>query len=151
VAISTAIPSTNVEVVAARAAGIPVLSRADILAAIASTRRTVAVSGTHGKTTTTSMLALILVEAGLDPSFIIGGEVNEIGTNAAWGDGELFVVEADESDGTFLRLGASVALVTSVDPDHLEYYGGYAVLKGAFSDFLASAPRQIVCADDPEL
>jgi UDP-N-acetylmuramate--alanine ligase len=151
VAISSAIPQTNVEVVAARAAGIPVASRADILSAIAATRRTVAVSGTHGKTTTTSMLALILVEAGLDPSFIIGGEVNEIGTNATWGDGELFVVEADESDGTFLRLGADVAIVTSVDPDHLEYYGGYGSLKAAFRSFLAAAPRQIICADDPEL
>ncbi len=151
VAISTAIPPSNVEVTAARAAGIPVLSRADILAAISATRRTVAVSGAHGKTTTTSMLALILVEAGLDPSFIIGGEVNEIGTNASWGEGDLFVVEADESDGTFLRLGADVAIVTSVDPDHLEHYGGYAHLEEAFAHFLAAAPRQIVSADDARL
>jgi UDP-N-acetylmuramate--alanine ligase len=151
VAISTAIPQTNVEVTAARAQGIPVCSRADILSAIAATRRTIAVSGTHGKTTTTSMLSLILVEAGLDPSFIIGGEVNEIGTNASWGEGDLFVVEADESDGTFLHLGADVAIVTSVDPDHLEHYGGYTSLETAFSEFLAAAPRQIICADDPHL
>ncbi|HWD24545.1 MAG TPA: UDP-N-acetylmuramate--L-alanine ligase [Acidimicrobiales bacterium] len=151
VAISTAIPPTNVEVVAALAAGIAVLSRADILSAIAAMRRTVAISGTHGKTTTTSMLSLILAEAGLDPSFIIGGEVNEIGTNANWGAGELFIVEADESDGTFLRLGADVALVTSIDPDHLEHYGGYEALQGAFATFLADAPRRIVCADDPGL
>ena len=98
-----------------------------------------AVSGTHGKTTTTSMLALILVEAGLRPSFLIGGEVNEIGTNAVWSTGELFVVEADESDGTFLRLGAELAVVTSVDPDHLEHYGSLNTSSGPFR---ASSPPQ---------
>ena len=84
-----------------------------------------AVAGTHGKTTTSSMLALVLVEAGLQPSFIIGGEVNEIGTGAAWDTGDWFVVEADESDGTFLELGAEAALVTNVEPDHLEHYGDF--------------------------
>jgi len=92
VAVSTAIPASNPEVVAAGERGIPVVRRAEVLAAIAATRRTVAVSGTHGKTTTSSMLALVLVEAGLSPSFIIGGDVNEIGTGAVWSDGELFVV-----------------------------------------------------------
>ena len=104
VAISTAIPERNVELAEARRLGLEVHTRAETLAAITAQRRTVAVSGTHGKTTTTSMLALMLVEAGLEPSFVIGGDVNEIGTNAVWGDGEWLVVEADESDGTFLAL-----------------------------------------------
>jgi UDP-N-acetylmuramate--alanine ligase len=151
VAISTAVPPTNPEVEAARARGIPVLRRAEILAAIAATRRPVAVAGTHGKTTTSSMLALVLVEAGLRPSFIIGGEVNEIGTGAVWDDGEWFVVEADESDGTFLELGAEVAVVTNVEPDHLEHYGGVAQLYAAFDRFLAEAGgTRVVCADDAE-
>ncbi|MCU0271258.1 MAG: UDP-N-acetylmuramate--L-alanine ligase [Acidimicrobiales bacterium] len=149
VAISTAIPERNPEVQAARARGIPVLRRAEILAAIAATRSTVAVAGTHGKTTTSSMLALILAGAGLDPSFIIGGEVTQLGTGAGWGTGELFVVEADESDGTFLELPRRAALVTNVEPDHLEFYGGYDALERAFERFLAETdgPR-VVCADD---
>ena len=102
VAVSTAIPEANPEVAEARRRGLTVLSRAEALAAIAACRRCVAVSGTHGKTTTTSMLALILIEAGLRPSFLIGGDVNEIGTNAVWDTGEWLVLEADESDGTFL-------------------------------------------------
>jgi UDP-N-acetylmuramate--alanine ligase len=150
VAISTAIPAANPEVGEARRRGVPVLRRADVLAAIAATRRTVAVAGTHGKTTTSSMLALVLVEAGLRPSFIIGGEVNEIGSGAVWEDGEWFVVEADESDGTFLELGAHAVLITNVEPDHLEHYGDFAHLQAAFADFAAATtgPR-VVCADDP--
>jgi len=148
VAVSSAIAPTNPEVEEAQRLGVPVVSRAEILSAIAALRRTVAVSGTHGKTTTTSMLALILIEAGLQPSFLIGGEVNEIGTNAAWSAGDLFVVEADESDGTFLRLGAELAVVTNVEADHLEYYGSLEALTGAFSSFLSSAERAIVCVDD---
>ncbi|HZI39768.1 MAG TPA: UDP-N-acetylmuramate--L-alanine ligase, partial [Acidimicrobiia bacterium] len=149
VTISTAVPPTNVEVEAARERGIPVLRRAEALAAVARTRRTVAVAGTHGKTTTASMLALVLVEAGLRPSFIIGGEVNEIGTGAVWDDGEWFVVEADESDGTFLELGTEAALVTNVEPDHLEHYGGFDALVAAFDRFLAEAPGpRVVGADD---
>jgi len=148
-AISTAVPSSNPEVVAARERGVPVLRRAELLAAIVATRRTVAVAGTHGKTTTSSMLALVLIEAGLRPSFIIGGEVNEIGTGAAWDAGEWLVVEADESDGTFLELGAEVAVVTSVEPDHLEHYGGFEALVTAFDSFLSRARLRVVCADDP--
>ena len=101
VAVSTAVPEANPEVTEGRRRGLAVLSRAQALAAIAACRRCVAVSGTHGKTTTTSMLALILMEAGLHPSFLIGGDVNEIGTNAVWDTGEWMVLEADESDGTF--------------------------------------------------
>ena len=149
VAISTAIPDHNVEVVEARRRGIPVLRRAEVLAAVARTRRTIAVAGTHGKTTTSSMLALGLIDAGFSPSFIIGGEVNEIGSGASWGSGEWFVVEADESDGTFLELPRAAAIVTNVEPDHLEHYGGFDQLLGAFSDFLAGTDGPcILCADD---
>jgi len=149
VAISTAVPERNPEVQAARARGIPVLRRAEVLAAICATRRTVAVAGTHGKTTTSSMLALILVEAGLHPSFIIGGEVNEIGGGAAWDDGEWFVVEADESDGTFLELKPAAAVVTNVEPDHLDHYGSFEALAAAFDRFMSDTPGpRVACADD---
>ena len=148
VTISTAVPVTNPEVVAANERGIPVLRRAEVLAAISATRRTIAVAGTHGKTTTSSMLALVLVEAGMHPSFIVGGELNEIGTGALWDDGEWFVVEADESDGTFLELPTEVAVVTSVEPDHLEHYGSREALIDAFDRYLAAARVRIVCADD---
>jgi UDP-N-acetylmuramate--alanine ligase len=150
VAISTAVPATNPEVTAARQRAVPVLPRADVLAAVAVTRRTVAVAGTHGKTTTSSMLALVLVEAGLHPSFIVGGELNEIGTGAVWDHGAWLVVEADESDGTFLRLGHELAVVTSVEPDHLDHYGGFEALVAAFEHFLrhCAGPR-LLCADDP--
>lgn len=149
VTISTAIPERNTEVVTARARGIPVLRRAAMLAAIAATRRTVAVAGTHGKTTTSSMLALVLSQADLHPSFIIGGDVNEIGSGAIWGEGEWFVVEADESDGTFVELPREAAVVTNVEADHLEFHGSYDALLAAFDRFLAEAtgPR-LVCADD---
>ncbi len=150
VAISTAVPATNPEVVAAHARSIAVLSRADVLVAICATRRTVAVAGTHGKTTTSSMVALALREAGFSPSAIIGGDVNEIGSGAVWSDGELLVVEADESDGTFLRLGASIVVVTNVEPDHLDHYGSVAALESAFAEVLAGATDlAVVCADDP--
>ncbi len=119
-----------------------------MLQAIVALRRTIAVAGTHGKTTTSSMLALVLVEAGLHPSFIIGGEVNEIGTNAAWDTGELLVVEADESDGTFLQLPAEIGVVTSVEPDHIEHYGSFEALEAAFSTFLGQVGSAVVCADD---
>ena len=150
VAISTAIGPGNPEVVAARDQGVPVLRRAEVLAAITATRRTVAVGGTHGKTTTSSMLALILLEAGWRPSFVIGGELNETGSGAAWSDGEWLVVEADESDGTFLELDAEAVVVTSVEPDHLDHYGSFDRLEQAFHRFLAGArgPR-VAYRDDP--
>jgi UDP-N-acetylmuramate--alanine ligase len=149
VTVSTAIPPTNPEVVAAVEAGVPVLRRSQILAAICATRETVAVAGTHGKTTTSSMLALVLRAAGLDPGFIIGGEVNEIGGGAGWGSGTHFVVEADESDGTFLELPRSAAVVTNVEPDHLEHYGGFEPLREAFVRFIDETPGPVVvCVDD---
>jgi len=151
VAISTAVPSRDPEVKAAREAGTAVLSRAELLTAIVATRRAIAIAGTHGKTTTSSMLALILVEAGLHPSFIVGGELNEIGTGAAWDVGEWLVVEADESDGTFLQLGAEAAIVTSVEPDHLEHYGGVQGMVDAFDQFLALTPGVKVTSADDEL
>ena len=150
VAISSAIRHSNPEIRAARARGIPVVRRSDILPAIASHRRTIAVAGTHGKTTTSSMLALVLREAGLNPSFIIGGDVNEIGTGAMWDAGEWFVLEADESDRTFLAIDAEVAVVTSIEPDHLDAYdGATSALVDAFGEFLAGARHRVVCADDP--
>ena len=148
---STAVPDDNPEIVEARRLGINVLSRAEILAAICATKKTVAVSGTHGKTTTSSMLALALTDSGLMPSFIVGGDLNDIGSGAVWNErGDLFVVEADESDGTFLQLKAEAAVVTNVEADHLDYFGSYEALLDAFEVFLrsASGPR-VVCADDP--
>jgi UDP-N-acetylmuramate--alanine ligase len=150
VVVSTAIPSDDPEVLAARAAGIPVLRRADALAAISGQRRTVAVSGTHGKTTTTAMLASALEGAGASPSFIVGAEVANLGRAAAWQEGEWFVVEADESDGTFLALDAAGVLVTNVEPDHLDHWGSFDALRSAFRSFLEDAPGpRVVCADDP--
>ena len=148
-AISSAVAPTNVEVVAANERLITVHRRAELLRAISRLKRTVAVSGTHGKTTTSSMLALILVEAGLSPSFIIGGEINEIGSGAVWDEGEWLVIEADESDGTFLELAAEIAVVTSVERDHLDHYGSFSALTEAFAAFLAAAARAVVYGDDP--
>jgi UDP-N-acetylmuramate--alanine ligase len=150
VTLSTAVRADNPEVVEARQRGIPVLARAETLAAIAALRRCVAVAGTHGKTTTASMLSLILVEAGLRPSFLIGGDVNEIGTNAVWDSGEWIVVEADESDGTFLHLVPEIAVVTNVEPDHLDHYGSFDAVRVAFRAFVDSAGRSVVGADDAE-
>jgi UDP-N-acetylmuramate--alanine ligase len=149
-AVSSAIPPGNPEVVAAREGGLPVLSRAETLASIAATRRCVAVSGTHGKTTTASLLALVLVEAGLRPSFLIGGDINEVGTNAVWDTGQWMVLEADESDGTFLHLDPAVAVVTNVEADHLDHYGDFEQLVGAFERFCTGRPDGLVTsADDP--
>ena len=148
---STAVPDRNPEYRAAAEAGIPVLSRADVLTAICAQRSTVAVAGTHGKTTTASMLALVLRQAGVRPSFIIGGDVNEIGTGAAWDSGDLLVVEADESDGTFLRLPRSAAVVTNVEPDHLDHHGGYRELLAAFRRFVEETGGPVIVGvDDPD-
>ena len=149
VAISTAIPDQNSEVTAARKRDLPVLRRKDILPAISAQRRTIVVAGTHGKTTTSSMLAMALVEADAHPSFIIGGDVNEIGSGAVWAEGDWFVIEGDESDRTFLSLGAEVAVVTNVEPDHLETYNNDpAQLEAAFVEFASAATTRVYCADD---
>ena len=148
---STAVPDGNPECREAAERTIPLLSRAEMLGAITRLRRTVAVAGTHGKTTTASMLALALRGAGLRPSFVIGGDVNEIGTGAAWDDGDLFVVEADESDGSFLRLESRMAVVTNLDPDHLEHHGGFEALRASFDEFVAGVDGPVVIGiDDPE-
>ncbi len=150
VTISSAIAEDNPEVVEARRRGIPVLARSETLAAIASLRRCLAVAGTHGKTTTASMLALILVEAGMRPSFLIGGDVNEIGSNAVWDRGEWLVVEADESDGAFLALAPEVAVITNVEADHLDHYGSFEALRSAFERFASgAAARCVVGGDEP--
>ena len=127
------------------------LSRAEVLGAISRLRMTVAVAGTHGKTTTSSMLALALRGAGLRPSFVIGGDVNEIGTGAAWDSGDLLVVEADESDGSFLRLAPELAVVTNLEPDHIEHHGGFEALRSSFDEFVAGVDGPVVLGiDDPE-
>ena len=150
VALSTAIGPDNPEVGAARQRDIPVLRRAEVLAAICACRRTIAVAGTHGKTTTSAMLATVLDGAGRRPSFIVGGQLLGLGTGARWDQGEWLVVEADESDGTFVRLPAEIAVVTSVEPDHLEHWGSFQALVRAFGDFLAGARVAVACADDLE-
>ena len=147
---SSAISDDNVELLQAVERGLEVLSRADLLSSIAAQRATLAVAGTHGKSTTTAMLATILLAADRDPSWLVGGSAPSLGQSAHWGSGPDFVLEADESDGTFLRLNASGGIVTSVEADHLDYYGSLEALQSAFRTFLTSidGPR-VVCADDP--
>ena len=148
---STAVPDGNPECREAVDRGLPLLSRAEVLGAITHLRTTVAVAGTHGKTTTSSMLALSLRGAGLRPSFVIGGDVNEIGTGAAWDGGDLFVVEADESDGSFLRLEPELAVVTNLEPDHIEHHGGFEALRASFDEFVWGVDGPVVIGiDDPE-
>ncbi len=147
---STAIPSDLNELDEARKLGITVLSRAGMLASICAQAKSLAVAGTHGKTTTTSMLMLILAEAGLRPSFVIGGDVNDMGTGAQWTDGEWFVVEADESDGTHLELPLFGTILTNIDIDHLDYYGSIEAIEQAFDRYLSQIPGpKVVCADNP--
>ncbi len=147
---SPAVGEANAERAEAARRGLLLVARAEMLAAIADTRRCLAVAGTHGKTTTASMLALVLVEAGLHPSFLIGADVNDIGTNAVWDRGEWLVLEADESYGTFTALRPELAVVTNVEPDHLDHYGTFDALSDAFAGFLAGASgATVVGADDP--
>jgi UDP-N-acetylmuramate--alanine ligase len=151
VVVSTAIRETNPEVVAARAAGIPILPRAAALASVMVGRRTIAVAGTHGKTTTTSMLTVALQHCGADPSYAIGGNLNESGSNAHDGTGDLFVAEADESDKSFLTYTPEVSIVTSVEPDHLDNYGdeaSYAAAFDAFCDRVIPGGFMVICVDD---
>ncbi len=146
---SPAVATDNVELVEASAHHLRIAPRSEMLAAICATRQCLAVAGTHGKTTTASMLSLILVEAGLRPSFVIGADVNEIGTNAVWDTGEWLVVEADESYGTFGAIRPDLAVLTNVEADHLDYYGTLESLRAAFAEFVASSSRgTVVCADD---
>ena len=152
VVVSTAIRPDNPELVAARARGLDVVVRADALAALMAGRRGVAVAGTHGKTTTTSMLTVAAQHCGVDPSFAIGGDLNEAASNAHHGTGDLFIVEADESDGSFLAYRPHAAIVTNVEADHLDHYGDEAAVFRAFEDFAATIDPDgflVACADDP--
>lgn len=147
-----AIPKTNPELVEARRRGIPVVLRPVVLAKLMAGRTTLMVTGTHGKTTTTSMLIVALQHCGRDPSFAVGGELGEAGTNAHHGSGDLFVAEADESDGTLLEYTPDVAVVTNIESDHLDFYGSTDAYVGVFDSFVERlAPRGalVVCADDP--
>jgi len=152
VVVSSAIRDTNPELRAAREQGLRVLLRAEALAALMAGRRGVAVAGTHGKTTTTSMLTVAAFHCGVDPSFAIGGDLNEAASNAHHGSGDLFIVEADESDGSFLVYHPHAAVVTNIEADHLDHYGDAAAVDRAFDDFAATVQPGgflVACADDP--
>lgn len=150
---STAVKADNPEVTAARAARIPVVPRAVMLAELMRLKNGIAIAGTHGKTTTTSLVTSVLAEAGLDPTFVIGGKLNSAGANSRLGQGDHIVVEADESDASFLNLLPMMAVVTNIDADHMDTYGhDFARLKQAFVDFLHRMPfygAAVVCGDDP--
>ena len=150
---STAIPPTNPEVVEARRRGLPVWTRAEALNAVMAGRQPIAIAGTHGKTTTTSMVTVALQACGEDPSFAIGSELQSSGTNAHWGTGPHFVVEADESDGSFLAITPRVAVVTNVEADHLDHWADLASIEDAFVRFCAATKETdgvaILCVDDP--
>lgn len=152
VVVSSAVRETNPELAAARAGGLLVLHRSQALAAVMAGRRAAAVAGTHGKTTTTSMLTVALQACGLDPSFAIGGELTEGGANAHDGSGDVFVAEADESDGSFLLYRPAVAVVTNVEADHLDHYGTAEAVEAAFDAFcdtVVPGGAVVACADDP--
>jgi UDP-N-acetylmuramate--alanine ligase len=154
VVISTAIRKDNPEVEAAYARRIPVVRRAEMLAELMRLKLTVAIAGTHGKTTTTSMVAAMLDAGGIDPTVINGGIINAYGSNARLGKSEWMVVEADESDGSFLRLDGTIAVVTNIDPEHLDHYGGFEQVKDAFVAFIENVPfygAALLCVDHPEV
>ena len=149
---STAVKADNPEVRAARKKKIPVIPRIEMLAELARLKYTIAVAGTHGKTTTTSMVAAILQEAGWDPTFIIGGRVKHLESGAKLGNGEFLVAEADESDGSFLKLSPAFGIITNIDNDHLDYHKNIKNLRAAFVQFANRVPFYgcaIVCRDDP--
>ncbi len=149
---STAVPLHNPEIKAAMAQGVPVIPRAEMLAELMRMKYGLAIAGTHGKTTTTSMLATVLAAAGLDPTIVIGGKLDAIGSNARMGAGEYLVAEADESDGSFMFLDPTVAVITNVDPEHLDHYGDFEKLKETFVAFANKVPFfgfAVVCLDHP--
>ncbi|RFC68219.1 MULTISPECIES: UDP-N-acetylmuramate--L-alanine ligase [Mesorhizobium] len=154
VVVSTAIKKSNPELIAAREKLLPIVRRAEMLAELMRFRQAVAIGGTHGKTTTTSMVATLLEAGGLDPTVINGGIINAYGTNARMGEGEWMVVEADESDGTFLKLPADIAVVTNIDPEHLDHYGTFDKVREAFRQFVENVPFYgfgVMCTDHPEV
>ena len=152
IVVSSAVKPDNPEVVAARARRLPVVRRAEMLAELMRLKWSIAIAGTHGKTTTTSMIGALLETAGLDPTVINGGIINAYGTNTRLGAGDWMAVEADESDGTFTRLPATVAIVTNIDPEHLDFYGDFAALQQAFETFVGNIPFYgfaVLCIDHP--
>ncbi|MGH8737706.1 MAG: UDP-N-acetylmuramate--L-alanine ligase [Burkholderiales bacterium] len=155
VVVSSAVAGDNPEVIAARARRVPIVPRALMLAELMRLKQGIAIAGTHGKTTTTSLVASVLAEGGIDPTFVIGGRLNAAGSNARLGRGEFIVVEADESDASFLHLQPVIAVVTNIDADHMEtYQHDFARLKQAFVQFLQNLPfygSAILCADDPNV
>ena len=154
VVVSSAVKRDNPEVREARARALPVVRRAEMLAELMRLKSSVAVGGTHGKTTTTSMVAALLDAGGLDPTVINGGIINAYGTNARMGEGDWMVVEADESDGTFVKLPADIAVVTNIDPEHLDHYGSFDKLREAFRAFVENVPFYgfaVMCLDHPEV
>lgn len=151
VVVSSAVSPDNVEVVAARKASIPVIQRAEMLAELMRIKYGIAIAGAHGKTTTTSMVASIIASAGLDPTVVIGGKLNSLGSNAKLGQSEFLVAEADESDGSFLKLSPTIAIVTNIDAEHLDYYKDLEGLKRTFLSFINKVPfygTAILCADN---
>jgi UDP-N-acetylmuramate--alanine ligase len=151
---TTAVKPDNPELLAAREHRVPLVRRAEMLAELMRLQFSVAVGGTHGKTTTTSMIACLLDAGGMDPTVVNGGIINAYGTNAKVGEGDWIVVEADESDGTFLRLRSTVAVVTNIDPEHLDHYGEFEAVKKAFLDFVENIPFYgfaVLCTDHPEV
>jgi UDP-N-acetylmuramate--alanine ligase len=154
VVVSSAIKHDNPELVGARARGLPVVRRAEMLAELMRLRSSIAIGGTHGKTTTTSMIAALLDSGGMDPTVINGGIINAYGSNARVGEGDWMVVEADESDGTFVKLPADIAVVTNIDPEHLDHYGSFDRLRDAFKAFVENVPfygYAVMCLDHPEV
>lgn len=154
VVVSSAVSSVNVEVVAARERMIPVIPRAEMLAELMRLKYGIAVAGAHGKTTTTSMIATVLAHGGLDPTAVIGGKLNRFGGPAKLGQGEFLVAEADESDGSFLKLSPTIAVVTNIDREHLDHYGDLDGIKRAFLDFVNKVPfygTAVLCLDEPHL
>lgn len=154
VVVSSAIKADNPELMAARAARLPVVKRAEMLAELMRLKIAIAVAGTHGKTTTTALTAAILEAAKMQPTVINGGIINARGTNAYLGSGEWMVVEADESDGSFTKLPATIAIVTNIDPEHLDYYGSFDAAKAAYQSFLTNLPFYgfaVLCTDHPEV
>ena len=154
IVVSSAIRIGNPEVDAARARGIPIVRRAEMLAELMRLKWSVAVAGTHGKTTTTSLVAALMDGAGFDPTVINGGVISAYGSNAKLGGGDWMVVEADESDGSFLKLRSAVAVVTNIDPEHMEHYGSFEALRAAFDQFVEAIPFYgfaVLCLDHPEV
>lgn len=149
---SSAIKPENPEIVSAHERGVPVISRAEMLAELMRVKYGVAIAGSHGKTTTTSLVATVLRAAGLDPTVVVGGRMASFGSNAKLGAGDLLVAEADESDGSFLRLTPTIAVVTNIDPEHLDHYGTYDNLKASFLEFIEKVPfygLAVLCLDHP--